>query len=78
MLAVVLWLDHLIVWTLGVKQPAVIQLVELMSWKYFELDIFVRYVFAFLLLRWVADDERIVATSRSGTDCSSVPADDQR
>ena len=76
LLTVVLWLGYPIIWALGVEGFAVIQSVGLTSWGYSALDIFAKYVFAFLLLRWVADNEGTVATPRSGAVSSSTPADD--
>ena len=76
LLTVVLWLGYPIIWALGVEGFAVIQSVGLTSWGYSALDIFAKYVFAFLLLRWVADNEGTVATPRSGAVSSSTPDDD--
>jgi len=74
-LTVVLWLGYPIVWALGVEGLALVQSVGVTSWAYSALDILAKYVFAFLLLRWVAANERTVATSRR-TAASSTPADD--
>jgi halorhodopsin len=76
MLTIVLWLGYPIIWALGVEGLALIQSVGLTSWGYSGLDILAKYVFAFLLLRWVAANERTVATSRRGAAPSSTPADD--
>jgi halorhodopsin len=73
-LTVVLWLGYPIVWALGVEGLAIVQSVGLTSWGYSVLDIFAKYVFAFLLLRWVAANERTVATRTTST--SAAPADD--
>ena len=74
-LTVVLWLGYPIVWALGVEGLAVIQSVGATSWAYSALDIFAKYVFAFLLLRWVAANESTVAgASVGGT--GAAPADD--
>jgi halorhodopsin len=75
-LTIVLWLGYPIVWALGVEGLAIIQSVGLTSWGYSGLDIFAKYIFAFLLLRWVAANERTVATSRGTTAPDSAPADD--
>lgn len=75
-LTIVLWLGYPIVWALGVEGLAIIQSVGLTSWGYSGLDIFAKYIFAFLLLRWVAANERTVATSRGTTAPGSAPADD--
>lgn len=75
-LTIVLWLGYPIVWALGVEGLALVQSPGLTSWGYSGLDILAKYVFAFLLLRWVAANERTVATSRSEAAPSSAPADD--
>jgi halorhodopsin len=75
-LTVVLWLGYPIVWALGVEGLALIQSVGVTSWAYSGLDILAKYVFAFLLLRWVAANERTVATSRGEAASGSSPADD--
>jgi len=64
-LTVVLWLGYPIIWALGVEGLALVQSVGLTSWGYSALDIGAKYVFAFLLLRWVAANEGVV--SESGT-----------
>lgn len=73
-LTVVLWLGYPIVWALGVEGLALVQSVGITSWGYSVLDILAKYVFAYLLLRWVAANEQSVATSRGAT--HSTPADD--
>ncbi|PSQ21885.1 capsular biosynthesis protein CpsH [Halobacteriales archaeon QS_9_67_17] len=75
-LTVVLWLGYPVVWAVGVEGLALVQSVGLTSWGYSALDVFAKYVFAFLLLRWVAANEQTVAASRKGTAPSSAPADD--
>jgi halorhodopsin len=75
-LTVVLWLGYPIIWALGVEGLAIVQSVGLTSWGYSALDVLAKYVFAFLLLRWVAANERTVATSRRGAASTSTPADD--
>jgi halorhodopsin len=75
-LTIVLWLGYPIIWALGVEGLAVVQSVGLTSWGYSGLDILAKYVFAFLLLRWVASNERTVATSRRDAAPGSAPADD--
>ncbi|UIP00369.1 bacteriorhodopsin [Halobaculum sp. CBA1158] len=73
-LTVVLWLGYPIVWALGVEGLALVQSVGLTSWAYSALDIVAKYVFAFLLLRWVAANERTVANA--GSAGAAAPADD--
>jgi len=58
-LTVVLWLGYPILWALGVEGFALLD-VAVTSWGYSALDILAKYVFAFLLLRWVAANERSV------------------
>ena len=58
-LTVVLWLGYPVLWALGVEGFAVLD-VAITSWGYSGLDILAKYVFAFLLLRWVAANERSV------------------
>jgi halorhodopsin len=75
-LTIVLWLGYPIIWALGVEGLAVVQSVGLTSWGYSALDVLAKYVFAFLLLRWVAANEGTVATSRRAAADRSTPADD--
>ncbi len=74
-MTIVLWLGYPIIWALGVEGLAIVESVGLTSWGYSALDVFAKYVFAFLLLRWVAANEQTVATSRR-TGAGSVSADD--
>jgi halorhodopsin len=76
LLTIVLWLGYPIVWALGVEGLALVQSVGLTSWGYSILDIFAKYVFAFLLLRWVASNEQTVSTSVRETAAQQTPADD--
>jgi halorhodopsin len=75
-LTVVLWLGYPIIWAVGVEGLALIQSPGITSWAYSALDIFAKYVFAFLLLRWVAANERTVARGGSGAGAGAAPADD--
>jgi len=75
-LTVVLWLGYPIIWALGVEGLAVVQSVGLTSWGYSALDVLAKYVFAFLLLRWVAANEGTVDAATGGASASSTPADD--
>ena len=77
-LTVVLWLGYPIVWALGAEGLAVLD-VAITSWAYSGMDIIAKYLFAFLLLRWVADNESIVADMASGLSSvrsGAAPADD--
>jgi len=78
LLTIVLWLGYPVIWALGVEGLAVVQSVGLTSWGYSALDIGAKYVFAFLLLRWVAANEDTVARRGAGTGAegSPAPADD--
>jgi halorhodopsin len=73
-LTVVLWLGYPILWALGVEGLAVLD-IAVTSWGYSGLDILAKYVFAFLLLRWVADNEGIVDEG-AGVASRTTPADD--
>ena len=73
-LTVVLWLGYPIVWAVGVEGLALVQSVGLTSWAYSALDIFAKYVFSFLLLRWVADNEDTVVAADSAA--GAAVADD--
>jgi halorhodopsin len=67
-LTVVLWLGYPIVWAVGIEGLALVESAGLTSWGYSVLDIFAKYVFAFLLLRWVASNERTIENvTQSGT-----------
>ncbi len=61
-LTVVLWFGYPILWALGSEGLAVLS-VGLTSWGYSGLDILAKYVFAFLLLRWVANNEETIASN---------------
>lgn len=78
-LTVVLWFGYPILWAFGTEGLAVLSL-EATSWGYSVLDIFAKYVFAFLLLRWVAANEGVVGRASnligSDTAASTTPADD--
>jgi halorhodopsin len=75
-LTVVLWFGYPIFWALGAEGFAVID-VAITSWAYSLLDIGAKYVFAFLLLRWVAAHEGTVgALTTTGVDSGAATADD--
>jgi len=73
-LTLVLWLGYPIIWAVGIEGLALVQSVGLTSWGYSLLDVFAKYVFSFLLLQWVAENERAVATPTASQAAS--PADD--
>jgi halorhodopsin len=77
-LTVVLWLGYPIFWALGAEGIAVLD-VAITSWAYSGMDIIAKYLFAFLLLRWVVDNESAVSKMASGLGSASggaSPADD--
>ncbi|WP_246988115.1 bacteriorhodopsin [Halorientalis marina] len=74
-LTVVLWLGYPIVWAVGVEGLALVS-TGITSWGYSGLDVLAKYVFAFLLLRWVASNEETVAASSSMSGAVGEPADD--
>ena len=74
-LTVVLWLGYPIFWALGAEGIAVLD-VAITSWAYSILDIGAKYIFAFLLLRWVAANEATIGSVASGTLGAASPADD--
>ena len=77
-LTVVLWLGYPIIWAVGVEGLALVQSVGLTSWGYSLLDIGAKYLFAFLLLRWVAANQDVVETAGfgSGAGSGAAAADD--
>jgi len=80
LLTVVLWLGYPIVWGLGAEGLALVQSPAVTSWAYSGMDIIAKYLFAFLLLRWVASNESTVADMAPGLGAASrdgaAPADD--
>nr|O93741.1 RecName: Full=Halorhodopsin; Short=HR [Haloterrigena sp. arg-4]pir/T43838/ halorhodopsin [similarity] - "Haloterrigena" sp. (strain arg-4) [Haloterrigena sp.] len=76
-LTVILWLGYPILWALGVEGFALVDSVGLTSWGYSLLDIGAKYLFAALLLRWVANNERTIAVGqRSGRGAIGDPVED--
>lgn len=75
LLTVVLWLGYPIVWALGVEGIAVLP-VGITSWAYSLLDVVAKYVFAFLLLRYVTSNESAVSGDVLDVPSSAAPADD--
>ncbi len=74
-LTIVLWLGYPIIWAVGIEGLALVESAGLTSWGYSALDIFAKYVFAFLLLRWVATNEQTVESATQSTR-TGTPADD--
>lgn len=76
-LTVVLWLGYPIVWAVGIEGLALVDSTALTSWGYSLLDVLAKYVFAYLLLSWVASNERTVARATGSTAAGTgTPADD--
>lgn len=75
LLTIVLWLGYPIVWAVGIEGLVLVESAGLTSWGYSVLDIFAKYVFAFLLLRWVASNEQIVENAAQSV-TTTAPADD--
>ncbi|WP_372910927.1 halorhodopsin [Salinigranum sp.] len=75
LLTVVLWLGYPILWALGSEGFALLG-VATTSWGYSLLDIGAKYVFAFLLLRWVAANERVVETVTTGAGVGAATSAD--
>jgi len=75
LLTVVLWLGYPIFWALGAEGIAVLD-VAITSWAYSALDIGAKYIFAYLLLRWVVNNEGIVGNVTSTSLGAAAPADD--
>ena len=74
-LTVVLWLGYPILWALGAEGFAILGVAQT-SWGYSLLDWVAKYVFGFLLLRWVAANEGLVGSVASGAVGAASPADD--
>ena len=78
-LTVVLWLGYPIFWALGAEGIAVLD-VAITSWAYSGMDIIAKYIFAFILLNWVVNNESTVASMASGLGAArrggAAPADD--
>ncbi len=78
-LTVVMWLGYPIFWALGAEGIAVLD-VAITSWAYSGLDIVAKYIFAFLLLNWVVNNESTVADMAPGLGAAeaggAAPADD--
>ena len=64
-LTVVMWLGYPIFWALGAEGIAVLD-VAITSWAYSGLDIVAKYIFAFILLNWVVNNESTIAGMAPG------------
>ena len=75
-LTVVMWLAYPIVWALGVEGLALLP-VGVTSWAYSALDIVAKYIFGFLVVRYVADEPSgVTAGADYGATSGFAPADD--
>ena len=74
LLTVVMWLGYPIIWALGVEGIAVLP-VGVTSWGYSFLDIVAKYIFVFLLLRYIVSNESVVSGSIMPS-ATGAPADD--
>lgn len=75
LLTVTLWLGYPIFWALGTEGLAILSTTQT-SWAYSILDIGAKYFFAYLLLRWVTDNEGLIGDLASESLASATPADD--
>ena len=75
-LTIVLWLGYPIIWAIAPEGLALIP-VGVSSWGYSALDIFAKYIFAFLLIRWVTNNESSIRDfAITGSGGHAAPADD--
>ena len=71
-----MWLGYPIVWALGVEGLALLP-VGVTSWAYSALDIVAKYLFGFLVVRYVVDEPRgVIAGTDYGATSGVTPADD--
>jgi halorhodopsin len=71
LLTIVLWLGYPIIWAIAPEGLALVS-VGVSSWGYSALDVFAKYIFAFLLLQWVANNESAIGAGGR----AAAPADD--
>lgn len=74
-LTVGLWLGYPVVWAAGVEGFALVS-VAATSWAYSALDVLAKYVFAYLLLRWVASNESVIPRRSASEASAAATADD--
>lgn len=72
-LTVVLWVGYPIVWVIGVEGLALFDSIALTSWGYSILDIGSKYIFAFILVRWVVRNERTIHEASIRGAASATP-----
>ena len=73
-LTIVLWLGYPIIWAIAPEGLALIP-VGISSWGYSALDVFAKYIFAFLLIRWVTNNQSSIRDFAINTG-GAAPADD--
>ena len=73
-LTVTLWLAYPVVWAVGSEGLAVLGTTQT-SWAYSLLDVGAKYIFAFLLLRWVAANQNVIGSIAGGSLGSVSSAD---
>ena len=73
-LTIVLWLGYPIIWAVAPEGLALIP-VGISSWGYSALDVFAKYIFAFLLIRWVTNNQSSIRDFAIGGG-AAAPADD--
>ena len=74
-LTIVLWLGYPIIWAIAPEGLALIP-VGISSWGYSALDVFAKYIFAFLLIRWVTNNESSIRDFAITSGGTAAPADD--
>jgi len=76
-LTVVLWFGYTIWWALGNEGLAVIESVGITSWGYSAFDVVAKYLFSFLVVKYVVDNVDAVSTgSEYGVAADQTPSDD--
>jgi halorhodopsin len=76
-LTVVLWFGYTIWWALGNEGLAVIESVGITSWGYSAFDVVAKYLFSFLVVRYVVDNiDAVSAGSEYGVAADQTPSDD--
>ena len=66
LLTVTLWLGYPIFWALGSEGLAILTTTQT-SWAYSLLDVGAKYIFAFLLLRWVVANQNVIGNIAPGS-----------
>jgi halorhodopsin len=76
-LTVVLWFGYTIWWALGNEGLAVIESVGITSWGYSAFDVVAKYLFSFLVVKYVVDNvDAVSAASEYGVVADRTPSDD--